>query len=136
MDSSISSHNCCIAFWGYVFGYQYSLLLYVLVLLFFLVELWPLLSLFSLTSISSHIKMVSTPSCFVTASLFFLMPYIHTHTQTHTHSLFRATPMAYGCSQARGRIRAVAFGLDHSQSNTGSKPHLPSTPQLRAILDP
>ena len=35
--------------------------------------------------------------------------------------LFRAAPAAYGGSQARGRIGAVAAGLHHSQSNTGSK---------------
>ena len=29
---------------------------------------------------------------------------------------FRATPVAYGCSQARGRIGAVAAGLHHSHS--------------------
>ena len=33
-------------------------------------------------------------------------------------SLFRATSMAYGGSQTRGRIGAVAAGLHHSQSNT------------------
>ena len=32
--------------------------------------------------------------------------------------LFRATPVAYGVSQARGRIRATAVGLCHSHSNT------------------
>ena len=31
--------------------------------------------------------------------------------------LFRATPMAYGGSQTRGRIRAAAAGLHHSHSN-------------------
>ena len=35
-----------------------------------------------------------------------------------------ATPMAYGVSQARGRIGATAAGLHHSHSNAGSKPHL------------
>ena len=32
----------------------------------------------------------------------------------------RATPMAYGGSQVRGRIGAVAAGLHHSHSNSGS----------------
>ena len=36
----------------------------------------------------------------------------------------RATPMAYGGSQARGGIGAVAAGLSHSHSNAGSKPRL------------
>jgi len=37
--------------------------------------------------------------------------------------LFRATPLAYGSSQARGQIGATAAGLHHSYSNTGSKPY-------------
>ena len=37
--------------------------------------------------------------------------------------LFRATLAAYGGSQAKGRIRAAATGLQHSHSNTGSEPH-------------
>ena len=37
--------------------------------------------------------------------------------------LFRATPEAYGGSQARGQIRAGAAGLHHSHSNTGSLTH-------------
>ena len=34
--------------------------------------------------------------------------------------LFRATPMAYGGSQARGQIGATAAGVYHSHSNAGS----------------
>ena len=34
--------------------------------------------------------------------------------------LFRATPTAYGSSQARGGIGAVAASLHHSHSNTRS----------------
>ena len=49
--------------------------------------------------------------------------------------LFRATPAAYGSSQARGRIGAIAAGLCHNHGNTGSEPHLWPTPQLTAILD-
>ena len=37
---------------------------------------------------------------------------------------FRAAPVAYGGSQARGHIGAVAGGLHHSHSNTESEPHL------------
>ena len=44
--------------------------------------------------------------------------------------------MAYGGSQASSLIRAVAGGLSHNHSNTGSEPGLPPTPQLMAILDP
>ena len=35
--------------------------------------------------------------------------------------LFRATPAAYGSSQARGGTRAIAASLHHSYSNTGSE---------------
>ena len=38
--------------------------------------------------------------------------------------LFRATPAAYGGSQARGLIRATAAGLPHSYSNARSEPCL------------
>jgi len=51
-------------------------------------------------------------------------------------NLFRAIPMAYGGSQARGQIGAVAAGLHHSHSNMGSKLHLLPTPQLTAMPDP
>ena len=50
--------------------------------------------------------------------------------------LFRVTPVTYGSSQAKGRIRAVAAGLHHSHSNPGSKLHLCPTPQLTATPDP
>ena len=44
--------------------------------------------------------------------------------------------MAYGDSQARGLIGAVAAGLHQSHSNRGSEPHLQPTTQLREMLDP
>ena len=47
-----------------------------------------------------------------------------------------ATPAAYGGSQARGRIGAVAASLCQSHSNWGSEPHLRPTPQLMATPDP
>ena len=46
---------------------------------------------------------------------------------------FRA---AYGNSQARGAIRAVATGLHHSHRNTRSEPCLWPTLQLMAAWDP
>ena len=53
---------------------------------------------------------------------------------------FRATPRAYGGSQARGRIRAAAAGHSHSHSHSysyaGSEPRLQPTPQLMAAVDP
>ena len=56
--------------------------------------------------------------------------------------LFRATPMeyvrvcveAYGVSQARGQIGAIA--VSHSHSNAGSEPHLRPTVQLKAMPNP
>ena len=49
---------------------------------------------------------------------------------------FRAAPMAYGGSQARGLIGAVAAGLHQSHSNARSELHLQPTPQLMATPDP
>ena len=49
---------------------------------------------------------------------------------------FRATPVAYGSSQAMGGIRAAAAGLHHSHSNAGSELGLRTTPQLTATPDP
>ena len=46
--------------------------------------------------------------------------------------LFRA----YGSSQARGGIEAIAASLHHSHSNTASQPCLQPTPQLTAMLAP
>ena len=43
---------------------------------------------------------------------------------------FRATPTAYGGSQARSLIRAVAAHLHQSHSNVGSELRLWPTPQL------
>ena len=53
------------------------------------------------------------------------------------HFVFRAAPAAYGGSQARSLIGAIATGLHQSHSNTRSKPHLQPIPQLMATtLDP
>ena len=46
-----------------------------------------------------------------------------------------AAPTAYGGSQARGPIGAVATGLQQSHSNAGSELRLQPTPQLMATLD-
>ena len=48
--------------------------------------------------------------------------------------LFRAAPVAYECSQARDRIRAVAAGLCHSHS-IRSELCLRPTPELTSTLD-
>lgn len=50
--------------------------------------------------------------------------------------LFGTTPGAYGGSQARGCIRAIAMGLSHSHSNVGSEQCLRPTPQVTAMLYP
>ena len=50
--------------------------------------------------------------------------------------LFRAALVAYGGSQARDLIGAVAASLCHSHSNVGSEPCLQPTPQLMATQDP
>ena len=42
--------------------------------------------------------------------------------------LFRATPAAYGGSQARAQIGAVAAGLRQSHSNAESELHLQPAP--------
>ena len=48
----------------------------------------------------------------------------------------RVALAAYGGSHARGLVGAVAAGLRHSHSNTGSEPRLRHTPQLTATLNP
>ena len=48
-------------------------------------------------------------------------------------ALFRTAPVAYGNSQARVRIRVVAAGLRHSDSNTGSELHLQPMPNAGAL---
>ena len=49
---------------------------------------------------------------------------------------FRAAPVVYRGSQARGQIRVTVAGLHHSHSNAGSEPRLQPTPQLRAAPNP
>ena len=51
------------------------------------------------------------------------------------YCLFRATLRAYGGSQARGPVGAVAASLCQSHSNSGSEPRLQPTPQLTTVLD-
>ena len=50
--------------------------------------------------------------------------------------LSRASPMAYGGSQARGPIGAIAAGLHQSHSNARSELRLQPIPQLTATPDP
>ena len=68
----------------------------------------------------------------------FASPYIHIvgyYFFIFLFLLFRAAPMAYGSSQARGQIEATAACLHHSHSNSGSEQCLQLTPQLMAMLD-
>ena len=46
--------------------------------------------------------------------------------------LFRASPAAYGSSQARGQIGVIAASLHHRHSNARSELCLQPTPQLTA----
>ena len=48
----------------------------------------------------------------------------------------RGALVAYGGSQVRGVIGAVAASLRQSHSNVGSELHLQPTPQLTATPDP
>ena len=50
--------------------------------------------------------------------------------------LFRAEPVAYGESQARGRIGITSVSLRHSHSKAGGELHLWPAPQLMAMPDP
>ena len=47
----------------------------------------------------------------------------------------RAAPSAYGGSQTRDPVGAVAAGLHQSHSNVRSEPRLQPTPQLMAAPD-
>ena len=49
---------------------------------------------------------------------------------------FRAALVAYGGSQARGPVGAIAASLCHNHSQAGSEPHLRPTPQITAMPDP
>ena len=72
----------------------------------------------------------------VTTLCWFLMCISVTQSYIYVHSffvcLFRATPVAYGGSQAWGQVGTVATSLRHSHSNVRSKPCLWPTPKLTA----
>jgi len=50
--------------------------------------------------------------------------------------VFKATPVAYGGSQARGLIGATAASLCHRHSHAGTELSLRPTTQLMATPDP
>ena len=72
-------------------------------------------------------------SIYISTSVANMMSYV---TLSYLFFFFRATSEAYGCSQARGQIEAVAAGLCHSLSHVGSEPLLRPTRQLVAMTDP
>ena len=57
------------------------------------------------------------------------------HKKTLTGFFGGVTSAAYASSQARSRIGGTGAGLCHSNSNSGSEPHLGSIPQLMAMPD-
>ena len=71
--------------------------------------------------------LVQVPAVSQVLSFFFLF-----------YLFLRAKPLAPGGSLARGRIGAAAANLhySHSNSNSGSEPHLRPMPQLTATPDP
>ena len=58
------------------------------------------------------------------------------HISQFVFKIFKTTTMAYGSSQAMGRIRDAAASLHHSHSNSGTKVCLQPTPHLTVALDP
>ena len=71
------------------------------------------------------LKIISLFIYYLFVFLSFLVPYFSS-----------AISAAYGGSQAKGSIGAIAASLHQSHSNLGCKPHLQPTPQLTATLDP
>ena len=67
--------------------------------------------------------------------MYLLLFYFLFYLFIHLFIFSRATPAAYGGSQARILIGAIAAGLRHSHSNVGSEPCLQPTPQLMATPD-
>ena len=67
---------------------------------------------------------------------FIIFLFIYLFVCLFIYLFFRAAPMAYGGSQARGWLRAAAANLYHSHSNMGSELHLWHIPQLTAMPDP
>lgn len=123
---------------GLVAVIQYSPYLQAGPALYFLPALpEPLLTclLFSQLFPDSSNQMWSLPpdpycSVYTLLSCWLLGPCLHLRYHDHDllftfffFLLFRATPVAYGSSQARGRIGAAAAGLCHSHSNARSLTH-------------
>ena len=71
---------------------------------------------------------LSARLCSLSLSFIYFLFFIFLH--------FRASPAVYESSQASDRIGAVAAGLHHSHSSTGSKPCLRPIPQPTTTPDP
>ena len=78
------------------------------------------------------IYLVKTVHFFLRLPFFILFPWKN----CFFFLLFRASPVAHGNSQARGRIRATVPSLNHSHNNAGSELHLQPTQQFMAMPDP
>ena len=68
--------------------------------------------------------------------LWVLLLYLESWLADFFFFLFRAAPTAYGSSQARGHIGAVAADLHHNPSKAGSELCLRPTLQLMSMPDP
>ena len=83
------------------------------------------------TQINFHCVAMANPPhniLFIFFILYFLFVYLF--------AFSRAASVAYGGSQAKGQIGAIAAGLHQSHSNGGSEPRLRPTPQCTATPDP
>ena len=91
---------------------------------------WAISILFSILAAPFYIPISSIEV------LFFLWVFKRFHCLKFIYfCFFRATPVAYGGSQASHLIRAAAAGLHQSHSNDKYKPHLRYIPQLTAMPD-
>ena len=82
----------------------------------------------SMSSLEKNVCLFPLPAPFLFFYFLFLFIYFF--------AISWAASAAYGDSQARSLIGAVATGLYQSHSNAGSKPRLQPTPWLTAIPDP
>ena len=90
-------------------------------------EEWKLVStLILICGPISYSQTIRPPSILFVVVVFFFLFFL---------AISWAAAMAYGGSQARGWIRAVAASLRQSHSNSGSEPSLQPTPQLTATPD-
>ena len=135
IHSSVSGHLCCFHFLATLLALVYQFLC------------GPMFSVGSGIAESSGSSMFNLLRSYQTLPQW-LLPILYSHLQCRRvpvssclllsdfSLVFRAVLVAYGDSQARGQIRAVATSLHHSHSIEGSEPHLRPTAQLTATRDP